>query len=68
MIRFEERVNSALNKTRPQEVVMMMGREGKEVSAVVGKIRGLEFMPDFKLKLGVEFESTCTKPAAESML
>ena len=68
MTRFEERESSALNKTRPWEVVTMMGREGKEVPAVLGKIRGLEFAPNFKFKLGVESESTCIERATESML
>jgi len=62
MIWFEERVNSALNKTRPWEVVTTMGREGKEVPAVVGEIRGLELAPNFKFKLGVESESTGANP------
>ena len=66
MIWFEERVNSALNKTRPWEVVTTMGREGKEVLAVVGKIRDFEFTPNFEFKLGVESEPA--EPATELVL
>lgn len=68
MIWFEERVNSALNRTRPREVVTMMGREGKEVPAAVEKIRGLRFTPNFEFGPGVESEPTGAEPAIESVL
>ena len=64
---FEERVISALNKTRPLEVVTTIGREGKVVSAVVGKPRDLELTPSSELKLGVESESVRAWPATGSM-
>ena len=69
MIRFEERVISALNRTRPPGVVTRTGRErGKEVSGVVVKTRGLELTPNSEFKFEVEAGSESTEATTESML
>ena len=47
---FEERVISALNKTRPREVVTTIGREGKVVSAAVGKPPGFRVHAQFQVQ------------------
>ena len=58
MVWFEESAISAWNRTRPSEAVTTIGRErDEEVSALVVKTWGLEFIIDSWLKFKAESES-----------
>ena len=62
------RVISALNRTRPPEVVTTIGSgRGKEVSAVVAKTWDLGFAENSGFELGVESESMRKEPTTESI-